>query len=142
LACSSSGELRRTDRKRGYTYGFGLPADGGLRSPRWGISAGPESADIDTARACDTVCHMTAITIRELHAATGKWVRQAARSGGVHVTERGRVVAKLVPASADPVVPYFARRKLTPAFRRQARFLVGGTDSTALISAERDRAVS
>lgn len=52
-----------------------------------------------------TVCHMTAISIRELHAATGKWVRQATLSGEVHVIERGRIVAKLVPAKAGPAAP-------------------------------------
>lgn len=85
---------------------------------------------------------MKAITIRELHAATGKWVRQAGRSGGLHVTERGRIVAKLVPAKPVPTTPYFARRQLTPAFRRHARLLTGGPDSTATISQDRDRAVS
>jgi antitoxin (DNA-binding transcriptional repressor) of toxin-antitoxin stability system len=85
---------------------------------------------------------MKAITIRELHAATGKWVRQAAVSGGLHVTERGRIVAKLVPASPVPTTPYFARRKLTAAFRRNARHLVGGQDSTRGISEDRDRTVS
>ncbi len=84
---------------------------------------------------------MKAITIRELRAATGRWVRQAAHSGGLNVTERGKVVAKLVPAGRDAELPYFARRKLTSAFRRQERFLAGGTDATALISADRDGAV-
>ncbi|MDO8539876.1 MAG: hypothetical protein Q7S40_05495 [Opitutaceae bacterium] len=85
---------------------------------------------------------MKTITIRELHAATGKWVRQATLSGEVHVTERGRIVAKLVPATAPPATPYFSRRKLTPAFRRHTRFFCGGKDATALVSEDRDRAVS
>lgn len=97
---------------------------------------------IDTPVHGDTVCHMTAISIRELHAATGRWVRRAAIEGEVHVTERGRIVAKLVPVQAQPAVPFFARRKLTPAYRKQARFLTGGTDLTAIVSAERDRVVS
>jgi len=84
---------------------------------------------------------MKAITIRELRAATGRWVRQAAHSGGVNVTERGKIVAKLVPAGRDAELPYFARRKLTPAFRRQDRLMAGGTDATAIISAERDGAI-
>lgn len=85
---------------------------------------------------------MNTISIRELHAATGKWVRQAALSGEVHVTERGRIVARLVPAKTLPPAPYFAGRKLTAAYRKQARFLCGGTDATASISADRDRGVS
>jgi len=85
---------------------------------------------------------MRAITIRELHMATGKWVRQATLSGEVHVTERGRIVAKLMPAKPLPATPYFARRKLTPAYRKQARFLIGGQDATVMVSKERDRPVS
>ena len=84
----------------------------------------------------DTWCHMKSITIRQLHDETGRWVRKAAALGELAVTERGKVVAKLVPASAPPVAPYFSHRKLLPAFR--AAKLSGGRDSTAGISAERD----
>ncbi len=84
---------------------------------------------------------MKVITIRELHAATGKWVRRATALGELHVSERGRVIAKLLPAAPVPVKPFFARRKLTRAYRSSSRFLVGGTDATAAISAERDQAL-
>ncbi len=79
---------------------------------------------------------MKTITIRQLHDETGRWVRKAAAVGGVQVTERGRPVARLVPATAAPLTPYFSRRKLLPAFR--ATQSAGRTDSTAGISAERD----
>lgn len=79
---------------------------------------------------------MTTITIRQLHDATGRWVRKAADLGELQVTERGRVVAKLLPASARAATPYFAGRKLLPAYR--AAKLKGGRDSTAGISDERD----
>ena len=79
---------------------------------------------------------MKSITIRQLHDETGRWVRRAAAIGELHVTERGRPVAKLVPATATPATPYFARRKLLPAFL--ATQSEGRTDSTAGISAERD----
>ena len=82
------------------------------------------------------MCHMQAITIRQLHDETGRWVRRAAALGELHVTERGRLVAKLVPASAAPTVPYFAQRKLLPAFRSAK--LSGGGDATVSISTERD----
>jgi antitoxin (DNA-binding transcriptional repressor) of toxin-antitoxin stability system len=36
---------------------------------------------------------MKTITIRELHQATGRWVRRAS-AGEVYVTERGRLVAQ------------------------------------------------
>ena len=79
---------------------------------------------------------MKSITIRQLHDETGRWVRRAAAIGELHVTERGRPVAKLVPATATPSSPYFARRTLLLAF--QATQSAGRTDSTAGISAERD----
>lgn len=85
---------------------------------------------------------MKAITIRELHAATGKWVRRATALGELHVTERGRVIAKLLPASPPPAKPFFARRKLTKAYRGAQKYLAGGMDSTASISAERDHVVA
>ena len=84
---------------------------------------------------------MKSISIRELHAATGKWVRRAA-AGEVLVTERGRLVAKIVPAAPVPAEPYFARRKFTRAFLARRRHFRGGTDSTQIISEDRDREIS
>jgi antitoxin (DNA-binding transcriptional repressor) of toxin-antitoxin stability system len=87
---------------------------------------------------CDTMSHMKTITIRELHEATGRWVRRA-RAGEVY--ERGRLVAKIVPASPLPAKPYFANPKFTQAFRAQRKYLRGGTDSTETISEERGREI-
>jgi antitoxin (DNA-binding transcriptional repressor) of toxin-antitoxin stability system len=84
--------------------------------------------------------HMKTITIRELHQATGRWVRRAS-AGEVHVTERGRLVAKIVPARPLPAKPFFANPKFTRAFLVQRKHLRGGTDSTQTISQERDREV-
>ena len=86
------------------------------------------------------MCHMRTITIRELHQATGRWVRQA-QAGEVHVTERGHLVAKIVPASPVPAKPFFADPKFTRAFLRQRKHRRGGTDSTETISQERDREI-
>jgi prevent-host-death family protein len=41
--------------------------------------------------------HMRAISIRELHLATGRWVRRAGARDAVVITDRGRPVATLVP---------------------------------------------
>ena len=79
---------------------------------------------------------MKSITIRQLHEQTGRWVRQAAALGELHVTDRGRPVARLVPATVAVATPYFSRRKLLPAFR--ATQVTGRGDSTAGISAGRD----
>ena len=81
---------------------------------------------------------MTTITIRELHHNTGKWVRKAAEVGEIHVSERGRTIAKIVPEQPAHEIPYFARRKLNPQFRRIMHRLRGGTDSTQIISEDRD----
>jgi antitoxin (DNA-binding transcriptional repressor) of toxin-antitoxin stability system len=89
---------------------------------------------------CDTMCHMKTITIRELHEATGRWVRRA-RAGEVYVTERGRLVAKIVPASALPAKPFFANPKFTRTYLAQRKHLRGGTDSTKSIREERDREI-
>ena len=79
---------------------------------------------------------MKSITIRQLHDEPGRGVRRAAALGGLHVTERGKTVARIVPATATPTTPYFSRRILLPAF--QATKFAGGSDSTSGISAERD----
>ena len=82
--------------------------------------------------------HMKTITIREPHQATGRWVRRAL-AGEVHVTDRGRLVAKIVPAKPLPAKPFFANPKFTRAFLAQRKHFRGGTDSTQTISEERER---
>jgi prevent-host-death family protein len=84
--------------------------------------------------------HMKTITIRELHRATGHWVRRAA-AGEVHVTQRGRLIAKIVPAKPLPAKPFFAHPKFSRAFLAQRKHLRGGTDSTQTISEDREREV-
>ena len=83
---------------------------------------------------------MKAITIRELHARTGHWVRRAADFGEIWVTNNRRTVAKIVPETEREDRPYFARRKLSSAYKRLAASgkLRGGIDSTAAISEERE----
>ena len=81
---------------------------------------------------------MKSITIRDLHDETGRWVRQAA-AGEVYVTERGRLVAKILPVKPLPGKPFFADPKFTRVFLRHRRSLRGGTDATETISQDRDR---
>jgi antitoxin (DNA-binding transcriptional repressor) of toxin-antitoxin stability system len=87
---------------------------------------------------------MKSISIRELHEKTGAWVRQSAQYGEIEVTDHGKTVARILPQVHEPEVPYFARRKLTPAFRKlmQSGKLQGGPDSTAIISDDRDRPIT
>lgn len=60
------------------------------------------------------------ITIRELHARTGRWVRAAARHGEIVVTDHGKPVARVVAEAEPPAVPYFARRKFINLAARKA----------------------
>ncbi|MBV8207988.1 MAG: hypothetical protein JO041_14465 [Acidobacteria bacterium] len=80
---------------------------------------------------------MKKISIRELHEATGRWVRQASAAGEVVVTERGRVIARIVPAAPAPSIPFFSHPAFTRAFLAQRKNLRGGSDSTQTISQER-----
>jgi antitoxin (DNA-binding transcriptional repressor) of toxin-antitoxin stability system len=83
---------------------------------------------------------MKTITLRELHQATGRWVRQA-QAGEVYVTERGQLIAKIVAASPLPPQPFFVDPPFTRGFLRERRHLRGGTDSTETVSEDRDREV-
>jgi antitoxin (DNA-binding transcriptional repressor) of toxin-antitoxin stability system len=83
---------------------------------------------------------MKTISIRQLHEKTGQWVRLARRHGEIVVTERGEAVARITPEATELERPYFARRVLSPAFRKLARTgrLSRGTDSTVGVSEDRD----
>ena len=86
---------------------------------------------------------MKTITIRELHEKTGEYIRKAAEAGEIFVTDRGKTIARIVPEHDQPQRPYFARRTMTPAFRKLAKSgkLRGGTDSTLIVSEDRDRPI-
>jgi antitoxin (DNA-binding transcriptional repressor) of toxin-antitoxin stability system len=83
---------------------------------------------------------MKTISIRELHERTGAWVRKAAELGAITVTERGKPLVRLeaVPdaRSANP----FRGRRLRPGYARLRGKLGRGTDSTAIVSEDRERA--
>ena len=83
---------------------------------------------------------MKTISIRELHARTGKLVRAASRHGEIRVTDNGRVVARIVPQAPAASLPYFSRRQPSPAFKRldASGKTARGTDSTLVISGDRD----
>lgn len=81
---------------------------------------------------------MKTISIRELHTRTGHYVRRAATEP-ITVTDRGEVVARLVPVT-EPTGLTFAERRLRPGFKRfLATTKLTGTDSTQMISEGRDR---
>ncbi len=78
---------------------------------------------------------MKTISIRELHAKTGAWVRAASHRGRLLVSDRGRPVAVLAPWDNRPVT-VFGKRKRVSGF--DALPPVGG-DSSRTISEDRDR---
>ena len=82
---------------------------------------------------------MKSISIRELHEKTGEWVRKSEKLGGITVTDRGREVARIIPIENTPTVNLFAARKLRKGYSRMLGSLNRGTDSTKLISEDRDR---
>jgi antitoxin (DNA-binding transcriptional repressor) of toxin-antitoxin stability system len=86
------------------------------------------------------MCHMKTISIRELHEQTGQWVRQSAE-GEIYITDRGRLVAKMMAVKPLPQKPFFADPTYTRAFLRYRNSFRGGTDATEIISQERDREV-
>ena len=83
---------------------------------------------------------MKTVTLRELHNRTGELVRQATQHGEIRVTDNGWVIAKIVPETEPPEVPYFARRKVSAAFKRldESGKTGRGTDSTQSISEDRE----
>lgn len=76
---------------------------------------------------------MKTISIRDLHARTGYWVRLANQEGPIAVTDRGRRVAIL----ADSVIV----AEPAKAFPRRDRARLPATtlDSTSLLSEDRAR---
>ena len=73
---------------------------------------------------------MKTISIKQLHAETGRWVR-AARSTPVFVTDRGETIAVLKPLDEPAPVCRFPKRDWD-------KLPASDLDSTDLISADRD----
>jgi prevent-host-death family protein len=89
---------------------------------------------------CVPIRHVKTVTIRELHAKTGKLVREASRHGHILVTDNGRTIAKIVPETNEPRSPYFAQRKPSAAFAKldASGKTGGGPGATRLISEDRE----
>ncbi len=81
------------------------------------------------------------ISIRDLHARTGHFVRKAAEMP-VIVTDNGKPVAEMVSAATGrrkAKSGRWARRPLVPAYAKLAGKPVGGTDSALMVAEERAR---
>ncbi len=83
---------------------------------------------------------MKSISIKELHERTGAWVRKAAELGAITVTERGRPVVRLEGISETKTANPFRTRRRRPGYARLRGTLGQGTDSSAIVSRDRDRA--
>ena len=83
---------------------------------------------------------MRTISIRELHERTGAWVRKAFELGGITVTERGKPMVRLEPVLDTRPANPFKSRRLRPGFARLKGKLGRGTDSTTIVSDDRERA--
>ena len=81
---------------------------------------------------------MKTISLRELHESTGTWVREAARIGALVITDRGKPVARLVAVTAALQINPFLTRKLRPGYAKLRGKLGGGSESTQLVSEDRD----
>jgi prevent-host-death family protein len=83
---------------------------------------------------------MKEISVRELHARTGHWLREVRQHGEIQVTSNGKRVAKIIPSEPLQEVPYFARRKELPAFKKATadKKFVGATELTRALSEDRE----
>ena len=77
---------------------------------------------------------MTTISIKELHGRTGHWLRRVSEEREVIVTERGRPIARLLPAIEAAKINSFLRRRLMPGVARLIERPLGGPSSTETIS--------
>ena len=86
------------------------------------------------------------ISVRQLHARTGHFLRKASKNLRVVITDNGKPIVELKPltsATEHALVP-FSQRKLLPAFKksRDAGAYTprpGERDITDIISEDRDR---
>jgi antitoxin (DNA-binding transcriptional repressor) of toxin-antitoxin stability system len=84
--------------------------------------------------------NMKTISLTELHERTGAWVRKAVELGAIVVTERGKPLVRLeAVVDVNPTNPFRVRR-LRPGYVRLRGKLGRGTDSAAIVAADRERA--
>lgn len=84
---------------------------------------------------------MNAITIEDLHQKTEEWVRWAAKYGQIVVTDGGEAIAAIQPLRHANGDNPFANRRLVPAYAAIMNRLSAGTDSTDIVSQEREQTV-
>ena len=84
---------------------------------------------------------MATITLSELHEHTTEWLYGADKHKEIIVMDKGKPLARIHPMASPAqtsVANPFLNRKLLPGFAELQARLVGGTDSTQIISEDRD----
>jgi prevent-host-death family protein len=81
---------------------------------------------------------MITISIKELHGRTGHWLRRVSEEGELIVTDRGRPIARLLPALEPAKTNPFLRGRLMPGVARLMERPIGGPSSSEIISDGRD----
>lgn len=81
---------------------------------------------------------MKIISIRDLRAKTGAWVRRSVTHGPITVTDHGRAIAQIVPTAAQTTINPFANCKLRKGYAQLLGKLSRGTGSTLSVSEDRD----
>lgn len=61
------------------------------------------------------MCYMERIGLRELRQNASRYIARVAQGESVEVTQRGRLVARIVPAGADPWEDLILRGEVIPA---------------------------
>lgn len=80
-------------------------------------------------------------TIEELDEKTGRWLREVGQHDQVVVTDHGRPLVNILSARPAGGKAGFGNRVLLAEYRDQMGRLGGGTDSTAIISEDRERRI-
>ncbi len=86
---------------------------------------------------------MKTVHLEELDEKTSQWLRDAAQYDQVVVTEHGQPIATIQAAKSAPPTRKFSERKLLSGFKSlmESGRLRGGTDSTIIVSEDRDRPI-
>jgi prevent-host-death family protein len=61
------------------------------------------------------MCYMERIGIRELRQNASKYLDRVAAGEVIEVTQRGQLVARIIPATTDPWTALIASNEVTPA---------------------------
>ena len=72
---------------------------------------------------CATMCYMERIGVRELRQNASQYLDRVAAGEVIEVTQRGQLVARIIPATTDPWTALVASGEVTPARSPQTEIL-------------------